>query len=426
MQTSTNQKNWAGNITYGAARLHTPQTIAELQEIVARSERAKALGSRHSFSDVADTMGDLISLDRLDRVIALDKERRTVTIEAGTRYGELSGFLDREGYALHNLASLPHISVVGACATATHGSGDGNRCLATAVTALEMLTASGETMTLSRERDGDIFAGAVVSLGALGVVTTLTLDIVPRYAVSQVVYENLPLASATEHFDAIMASGYSVSLFTDWKQRDAISQVWRKERTPDGARSEAFQPEPVWFGAKMASEPRHPISGMPAENCTAQGASPGPWHERLPHFRMDHTPSSGEELQTEYLVPRPQAVEALQAVAEMQERIAPLLQVCEIRSIAADDLWLSPCYGQPCVGIHFTWRKDWPAVRALLPEIEKRLAPFTARPHWGKLFTLPPERLRPLYPRLPDFQKLMRRFDPGSKFRNGFLDRYIA
>ena len=413
--------NWAGNYQFHSERIHRPGTVEQVQDIVSRCATVKALGSRHSFNTIADTDADHVSLERFNQVEEVDHERRTVTIGAGVRYGDLCGMLHRAGFALHNLASLPHISVAGACATATHGSGDQNGCLATAVRALEMVTANGEIVSLSRDRDGEQFRGAVVGLGALGVVTRLTLDVVPTFVVRQDVYENLPLAAVEQHFDALFSRAYSVSLFTDWRG-DAVNQVWVKSRVTG---SEPRTPESSLFGATIAASSRHPLPELSAENCTEQMGICGPWHERLPHFRMEFTPSAGEELQSEYLVPRQDAVRALHAINGIRDRVAPCLLISEIRTIAADDLWMSPFYKQPCVGIHFTWRKDWPAVREVMPAIEEALEPFNARSHWGKLFTMAPSRVQSLYEKLPDFQQLIRQYDPDGKFRNAFLDAYI-
>ena len=416
------QTNWAGNYTYSAPRLHYPETVDQVRSLAAGCNKVRALGSRHSFNEIADCTEDLICLDRLDRVMALDSERRTVTVDGGVRYGRLCRYLNDAGFALHNLASLPHISVAGACATATHGSGDGNGCLATAVSAMEIVTADGVLVALSRDRDGEVFPGAVVALGGLGVVTKLTLDVSPAFAMRQDVYEGLPLAKMEDHFETIVSSGYSVSLFTDWQSR-AFSQVWIKRRVTDGG---AFELAPHLFGAALATDHRHPIAELSAESCTEQMGVHGAWHDRMPHFRMDFTPSCGEELQSEYLVPRKHAWAAFRAVDRLRDQVAPLLLISEIRTVAADNLWMSPFYEQACVGIHFTWRKDWDAVRNLLPKIEAELASFDARPHWGKLFTMPATRLRSLYKRLPDFQRLVQRYDPQGKFRNAFLDTYIA
>jgi alditol oxidase len=413
--------NWAGNYPYRAARLHHPKTIAHVQELVRRSRKLKVLGSRHSFNDIADSPEDLITLDQLDHELVFDHERHTVTVDAGVKYGQICRALHRAGYALPNLASLPHISVAGACATATHGSGDGNANLATAVAALELVTADGELVALSRDQHGELFQGAVVGLGGLGVVTKLTLDLVPTFEMRQDVYENLPMAQLEDHFEQIVSSAYSVSLFTDW-QTERVNQLWLKRRIIDGA---TLDVPPDLFGATPAPTDRHPIIGLSAEPCTAQLGLPGPWYERLPHFRMEFTPSSGEELQTEYMVPRQHALAALRAITRVRDHVAPLLQISEVRTIAADALWMSPCYQQACIAIHFTWKKNWAAVKPVLGLIEAELAPLNARPHWGKLFTMSAARVQALYAKLPDFQRLLRSYDPQGKFRNAFLDTYI-
>ncbi|MBI3715593.1 MAG: FAD-binding protein [Betaproteobacteria bacterium] len=420
--TSPAQRNWAGNLAYTAAAFHQPETLAELQDLIAASRRIKILGSRHSFNAIADTDADLVSLNKFAPAFSLDHVRRTVTVPAATRYGTLSRYLHEQGWALPNLASLPHISVAGACATATHGSGDRNGNLATAVSALEMVCGGGELITLTRENDPQRFFGAVVGLGALGAVARLTLDIIPSFEIRQRVYENLPLAQLREHFDEIFSSAYSVSLFTDWRST-TFNQVWLKQRV-DGEGGNGAAPQ-NFFGATPAAGPLHPIAGCPADCCTQQMGLAGPWHERLPHFRMDFTPSSGEELQSEYFVARTHAAEVLAVIARLGEHIAPLLQISEVRSIAADRLWMSPCYEEDCIAIHFTWKQDEPAVTALLPLLEARLAAYQARPHWGKLFTMTSAKLRARYARLEDFRRLAQEYDPAGKFRNAFLEKTI-
>jgi xylitol oxidase len=411
--------NWAGNITFGAARTHTPSSVEQLRSLVAGSDRMRALGTGHSFNRIADTSGDLISTAGLPTTMDIDAAAGTVTLSAGVRYGELAEYLQASGYALHNLGSLPHISVVGACATGTHGSGVGNGSLAAAVAALRMVTADGELVDLARA-DGD-FPGAVVALGALGIVTTVTVDVQPTYDVRQYVYEGLPFADGTQHLAEILGSGYSVSLFTDWTGA-GFNQIWLKRRTDTG---DVSTPPRQWFGATQADGPRHPVPGMAAANCTQQLGVPGPWHARLPHFRLEFTPSSGDELQSEYFVPRDRAVEALRALDAIRDRIAPVLRISEIRAIAADELWLSPAYGRDSVAMHFTWIGDTDAVTPVLGAIEERLADLEARPHWGKLFTTPPEVLSGLYERWSDFENLMSRYDPAGALRNDLLDRYF-
>jgi xylitol oxidase len=421
MGTSWRLTNWAGNVAFSATRIHRPASVAELQRLVAAGAWVRALGTGHSFSRIADTPGDLVSVAGLPKIMKVDAEAATVTVSAGVRYGELAPHLHAAGYALRNLASLPHISVAGACATGTHGSGNSNGNLATAVCAMEMITAGGDAVTMSREADGDRFRGAVVGLGALGIVTSLSLDIVPAFGIRQYVYENLPHEQLYEHLTDIFASAYSVSLFTDWRS-PRIRQVWLKQRAGE---HDPPTPGTRWYGALAADGPRHPVPGLPAANSTQQLGVPGPWHERLPHFRLDFTPSAGDELQSEYLLPQQPAAGALRAIASIGDRVAPVLRISEIRTVAADDLWLSPSYRQDSMAIHFTWINDVPAVMPVLATVEDRLAPFGARPHWGKLFTTSPAAVSRLYGRLPDFQRLLRSLDPDGKFRNKFIDTYV-
>ena len=416
-----NRANWAGNVTFGAQRFREPSSLAELQQLVARSERLRALGSGHSFNRLADTTGDLVSVAGLPRLIEIDAADASVTVGAGLRYAEVAAALHRAGRALPNLASLPHISVAGACATATHGSGDGNGNLATSVSALQMVAADGDVVTVSRDRDPAEFPGMVVGLGALGIVTRLTLDTVPGFDIRQYVYEDLPFEQVNRDFDEIMASAYSVILFTDWRA-PAFRQAWLKRRA-DAA--DGWTPRPRWMGGRLAGGPRHPVPGMPPDYTTEQLGVPGPWHERLPHFRPDFTPSNGDELQSEYLLPRAAALDALDALRSIAGVLAPVLQINEVRTVAPDELWLSPSYRRDTVAFHFTWINDWPAVEPVLARVEEGLAPLHARPHWGKLFGTSPQTVRELYPRLDDFRRLTGRYDPAGKFRNDLLDRYV-
>ena len=408
--------NWSGNYKYSTDRLHLPRTVEEVQQLVKGCSQVKALGARHSFNGIADSTGDQISLKQLGQM-ELDRQSGTVTVGAGVTYGQLSPYLDSHGYALHNLASLPHISVVGACATATHGSGNKNGNLSTAVAAMEIVTANGEVITLSRRRDGERFQGAVVGLGGLGVITKITLDVQPTYQMRQIVYENLPISQLEKHLPEIFASGYSVSLFTDW-QNHRITQVWIKSRVEQGA---SFEPRPEFFGGRLATRKLHPLAGHSAENCTEQLGIPGPWYERLPHFRMNFTPSSGKELQSEYFVPREKGYEAILAVERLREYVTPHLMISELRTIDADDLWMSTCYKRPAMTVHFTWKPEWPAVKKVLPLIEEQLAHFDARPHWAKLFTMSPARLQAHCAKLASYKELLANYDPQGKFRNQFL-----
>jgi alditol oxidase len=409
--------NWAGNVQYRAATVHRPASVAELQRLVAVSSRIRALGTAHSFSLVADTDGDLVSLADLPPAVDVDTAAATARVSAGLRYSDVAPRLHAAGLALANLASLPHISVAGAVATGTHGSGDANQSLAAAVNAFELVTADGDLIEVRRETDPDRFPGLVVALGTCGVVTSLTLDAVPAFTVRQWVHEELPFDEVTAGFDEITSAAYSVSMFTDWRSH-RMTQVWLKRTGP------AEVPPPRWHGGRLAAVDVHPIAGMPADNCTLQLGRPGPWHERLPHFRPQFTPSAGEELQSEFLLSREHAVDALAALARISATLAPAVQVSEIRTVAADALWLSPAYERDSVAFHFTWVPDGDAVAPALAAAQAALSPFEPRPHWGKLSTIPAEVVASRYPRMDDFRGLVAEFDGRGQFRNEYADAY--
>lgn len=409
---------WARTYDFRATRLHHPKTLDELRQIVAATPRIRALGTRHSFNDVADS-SELVSLVDRDPHYDLDTEKLTVTVAAGTRYGVLAGWLNARGYALHNMGSLPHISIAGAISTGTHGSGNGNGSLSTAVSGIQLVTSAGDVVELDRQLPG--FDGMVVSLGALGIITRVTLDIQPSYQVRQDVYRKLSWDAVLADVEGVTGSAYSVSLFTNWLG-DTLDQAWLKTRLVDGMPTEL--PD-TFFGGQRAGSTTAIISERD-DNTTVQGGIPGPWSERLPHFRADSTPSSGDEIQSEYFVDRADASRALGALRELGTDIAPLLIVTELRTTAPDSLWLSPAYQRPSLAIHFTWKNEPAKVLALLPRIERALAPFDARPHWGKVFTRTADQLTPLYERASDFAALVREFDPAGKFRNAYLNRVLG
>jgi len=289
------------------------------------------------------------------------------------------------------------------------------------VESLHVVTADGGTMVLTRDNDGEKFLGAVVGLGGLGVITNVTLKMVPNFQVAQSVYEHLPFEALKAHFIEIFSAGYSVSVFTDW-QRHEGTQLWIKRKLAAGDKND-WTPE--FFGAKLAKEKLHPVAGHTAESTTEQQGIPGPWYERLPHFELQFTPSSGRELQTEYFVPLERGYEAIAAVEKLRDRITPHLFITELRTIAADELWMSMAYKRPSLAIHFTWKPEWAEVSQVLPQIEQALEPFGPRPHWAKLFTLAPAKVQGQYARLSEFEALLRKHDPEGKFRNEFLAKNL-
>lgn len=419
------ERNWAGNVRFGAARFHEPRTVDEVQSVVASATRVRAVGSRHSFNAIADTAGDQVSLSALTRVIEIDTDNGTVTVDGGIKYAELAPYLHDHGMALANLASLPHISVAGACATATHGSGVTNGNLSTAVLAMQFVTSGGDLVEISQDHDPGLMEALTIGLGAFGIVTRLTLAIEPTFDVRQTVYEDLPLPTSEGQLDEVMADGYSVSLFTTWRH-DEIEQLWRKVRA--GPEADGVGPDVSTrrFGATAATRKLHPIKGLPAGPCTDQMGIAGPWHERLPHFRIGFTPSSGEELQSELFVASDEAPEAMSILRSIGEFLAPVLQISEVRAVAADALWLSPCHRRASIAFHFTWIPSWPEVEPVLATLESALAPLLPRPHWGKLSTITGPVLQTRFERLEAFGELITEWDPTGKFRNAYLDAVLG
>ncbi|WP_175416010.1 FAD-binding protein [Curtobacterium sp. SGAir0471] len=417
---ATTRTNWAGNVTYRASRLERPTSVAALQQLVAATPRLTALGSTHSFNEIADTDAVQVTLAGLPPLLEIDADRRVVRVAAGMTHAQVAAGLEARGWALANLASLPHISVAGAVATGTHGSGVRNPSLAQAVVGLEVVRPDGSVASVDGSTPDDALDAHRVALGALGVVTAVELAIEPSFEVATTVHLDLPWDVVLGQFDQVVSDAYSVSLFTSFDDRGA-RQVWTKHRADEPAPSVDL----VALGARRADGPVHPGEND-AASVTEQGGVPGPWSERLPHFRSTFEPSTGAEIQAEYLVPASSAVAALEALRPLEPVFAPLLIAAEVRTIAADTAWLAPSSGRQSVGLHFTFRRDAAAVAGAVERIEEALAPFDPRPHWGKVSAASVERLHEAYPRLDDFSALARDVDPTGRFRNAFLARLLS
>jgi xylitol oxidase len=412
-------QNWAANYTFTAMRLHRPASIGDVQRVVAASPKIRAIGARHSFNGIADTTADQIDLCGIDPDIVIDRQRMTVTAGAGISYGGLSSFLHREGFALDNLASLSQISVAGAISTATHGSGDGNKALSSRVVGLELVLADGSVQRI--ERGQADFDGMVVGLGAFGIVTRVTLAIEPTFDIRQDAFVDLPWDELLARFDVISSAAYSFSIFTKWSGPMA-NRIWLKTRL-------ATTPAGEFDVSKLGLKQGLPYT-VPAtvENPLAilnPFDVPGPWCDRLTHTRHDVSPPPADQIQSEYLIPRPQFGKAVAIIRAMAPRIDALLHATEIRTVAADEFWLSPFYRQDSVAIHFTWKKQIDAVDAITKELEAALIPLGAKPHWGKVIHADAAALAPLYPRMADFRSCARRCDPAGKFRNAYLEKHV-
>ncbi|HEU5334271.1 MAG TPA: FAD-binding protein [Actinocrinis sp.] len=414
-------RNWSGTYQFTAREVITARTVDEVRRAVAAGGRVRAVGTRHSFNDLADNGATLVSVAGIAPDPVIDAAARTVTAGAGMSYGALAAWLQDRGWALHNLGSLPHISIAGATATGTHGSGSGNQILSAALAGLEYVAADGEVR--KADRSAPDFAGMPVGLGAFGIVVRVTLDIEPTYLVRQDAYTGLPWDRLLADVGGVLGAAYSVSLFTDWSG-ESLHAAWVKRRLDnvgDAGGPNADDTPEDFFGARRDPGPVRFID-TPADNLTVLGVA-GPWAQRLPHFRLDSTPSNGDEIQSEYFVDRGHGAVALEAVRRRAKSITPLLLISEIRSTAADRLWLSGSYGRETMAIHFTWRNRPDEVDAVLQDVEAALEPFAPRPHWGKVSHVQAGQVAERYPRLRDARALFECLDPDGRFSNGRLER---
>ena len=419
MGTIRSKHNWSGHTPFTAEHYHEPTSIGEIQEIVKDSSQVRIIGSRHSFNAIADSTVDQLWLGALNESVIIDKENQKASVPAGITYSELCPILAEAGFALTNLASLKHITVVGAVTTATHGSGNAIGNLATVVSGVEMVNHKGDLVSYTREKNPDIFPGVVVTLGTMGVVTRHTLDLVPNFFIQQDSYEKLPFSEVYDHYDEISGSAYSVSLFPTW-QNDYVETLILKRKAASG---EAMSSPDTFFGATSRS-PEEARKASEGRSHTPFG-KPALWHEALPHYFLHEPENMGNELQSEYFFPREHLADAIRAIRSLKEDLKPILGLSEIRSVASDDLWMSPAHGQDIIGIHFNWLKKWDGIKPFLPKLEAALKPYGAMPHFGKLFHMDHDELKKVYPELNRFGKLIRESDPEGKFNNEFIRKYI-
>ena len=405
-------KNWAGNIKFQDSKTIAPKSIAEIQNIVRKNPKVKARGTAHCFNTIADTKHLALLLDQMPKEIIINKEKKSVTVSAGLKYGEVAEELHKNGWALHNLASLPHISIAGAIATGTHGSGSNNGILATAVKSFDVVLADGSFRNINSS-DGDLFYGGVIGLGLIGIVVRVELEIQPTFNLGQNVYLEMSRNNFRNNFEEIMNSGYSVSYVTTWQQA-VDGEVWVKFL-------EGSNPPKELFGSKPATEKLHLLKNHSAEPCNDQLGIIGPWHLRLPHFKMEFTPSSGTELQSEFFVNKAQASSVLLALEAIADQISIPLMGSEIRTIASDNFWMSPQYKSDDVGLHFTW-KQVPETFEAVKAIEEVLAAFHYRPHLGKIYSATPAYISSVFPKFKNFQQLITEIDPKNKFGNEMTD----
>ena len=411
-------KNWAGNLTFSAREFIEVNSISKLQQVVSSSQAVKVLATGHSFNAIGDTTETLISIKNLSNGIEIDSQNAQALIPAGMAYADAARYLESNGWAFSNMASLGEVTIAGAISTGTHGSGSNNGVLSTSVVGLEIVLGSGELITIDQSNSEE-FAGFVVSLGALGVFTKIKMKIIPSFSVKQFVYENIGIQVVAENFDTVFNSAYSVSYFSNWA-KNSTGQIWMKFL--DDSSSDNLSDN--WLGANQAKAKQHPVKINNPDPCTDQLGISGKWLYRLPHFKLDSSPASGDEVQTEYLVDRKYVNEYIQDLRAIGDEIAPRVYATEIRTIKSDELWLSGAYQRETVGFHFTWKKSDTLVD-FLPRIEEILGKHHGRPHWAKLFSVRSDELSARYPKYSDFEALLKKYDPKQKFRNKFIDQYF-
>lgn len=404
--------NWSENFTFEATGVERPKTIAQLQDVVAAAPRAKAVGTRHCFTRIADSPGGvLVDTSGLDVGVTVDHDTMTATVPAGWSYSKIVAELEAQGVALPNLASLPHVSIAGATATGTHGSGDTNQVMAACMSGIELVDGEGELRTIDSGHP-DLKALSV-GLGAFGIFTTLTVDVEPSYLVQGAYFRETSWQNLLDNLDDVMASAYSVNLHAAYSDTN-VRGIWSKYRL-EGS-------EPLDLPDELFGMTRVEGQLTPGKNTIIN--EPGPWSERLAHFTPESAPSAeGDELQTEYFVDRKHGAAAINALRKMGADLDPHLHGTEIRTVASDDLWLSPCYRRETLSLGMTWRKHEPEVRALLPRMEEALAPFEARPHWAKLFAYDRSALLDQFEHLDATLTLAESYDPNGTFNNPYLER---
>lgn len=399
--------NWGGNFNYSTQNIQYPRSVAEVQQIVKNAGKLRVVGSRHSFSKIADSECTMLSTIGLNKIIGINGSIPSVTVQGGLTYTDLLTSLNTAGFALPNLASLAEISVGGAASTNAHGTGVANQALANHIRSMEIVLANGSLLTIGP--NDPRLKGMAAGLGAFGVVTQLELKLVPAFNITTYTYVNMPVQNSYENFAALQNMGFGVLLVNMFTAPDAwnIAIVY--------ARSDANNTAMLTsnlFGGTLVSQTTQPS-----------------YLALLSIAQIGLSGVDGNEIQTEYFVPISKAVEAIKAVTAVANstNIFPSLATAfVIRTIASDDLWMSEYYGNDTmVAIHFSWQNNVTAVEAVLPQLERAMIPYGARPHWGKMFTMEPEDFLPHYPKVNEFKKLAEQLDPKGKFRNEFLEENV-
>jgi L-gulonolactone oxidase len=429
-------RNWGRNQSCSPAAIEEPESELEVVEAVGRARAAgqavKVVGAGHSFSDIACTDGRLLRLDRLDRIVSMDRETGSVTVEGGIPLWKLNEELAQRGLALSNLGDIDRQSISGAVSTATHGGGARFGGLATFVTGLELVTAAGEVVQCSAEVEPELFACARVSLGALGVITKVTLQCEPAFrlhaverpcTVEELVRDLDEIADANEHIDCYWFPHTDVATVKVANRTDAPVRAWRGWKR---YRNEVLLPNHV-YAARCAVGRMRP--GRIPANMQRVAAGIGRSQQTDVSHRILCSRRLVRFVEMEYAVPRSELTQLLLQVRDLIETEGLRVDFpVEVRVAAADDIPLSTAHGRATgyLAVHLSAGTPRPRIERYFRGVEGLMLDAGGRPHWGKLHFQDAAGLSPRYPDWDRFRRVRTRVDPDGRFRNRYLDRVLG
>ena len=428
----TTWTNWAGIQTCSPAAVEHPANDAELARLVKTASSAghpvKVVGAGHSFTDIACTNGYQVHLDRYNRVILADRETQRVRVQAGITLQKLNLELDQHGLALPNLGDIAYQSVAGAISTATHGTGIRLGGLATQVAGLELITADGSVISCSADEEPEVFNAARVGLGALGILSTVTLQAVPAFNL-RVVNQPMPLDALLENIDEHVESNDHFEFF--WVPHTRWALTKRNNRT-----DQPLAPRPRWqelrddylmenvaFGAVCRMGRRFP-SLIPRLATALPGSGRVEYVDKS--YKVFASPRWVHFSEMEYSIPREAAVDVIRRIRSFVETSGLHISFpVEVRFTAPDDIYLSTANGsERCyIAVHVYQGMPY---EQYFRGVERIMDSVGGRPHWGKLHFQTAETLAPRYPDWDKFQAVRRRLDPEGRFANAYTDRVLG
>lgn len=428
-------QNWGRSASVRPVRVERPRSPEGVQRAVkaaqAQGLTVKAVGAGHSFTGIAVAPGVLLELDDMQGLVSADAGSGLVTVLGGTRLHRMPGLLAPYGLAMQNLGDIDRQSIAGAIATGTHGTGKGFGGIATQVRGLTLVTAEGEFLRIDAERNADMLSGAVVGLGALGIVVEVTLQCVPAFLL-HAVDSRVPIDDALETLHERAADADHLEFY--WHPHTDVALMKTQTRLPESA---ARHPIPMlrrWvdetvlsngvFGAYCAASRIAPAIIPPFNRLAVRLTGHAEYTDRSHRVLVHDRAVRFREM--EYAIPADDVVPAVQAIRKLIDQRGWRIEFpIEVRFAAADDLWLSTAYGRDSayVAVHRYWRAD---PRAYFDAVEQIMLDLGGRPHWGKLHSLDDEQLRARYPRFDDFLALRNRLDPGRLFGNRHLERVLG